>query len=68
MDMRCEFKLHGIVIQPGVLEVKCDSRLCGAEYGVVVLHRFDLVTGSLIKTVRFKDTTKLGRRGLNGSC
>ena len=58
MDLRCEFKLHGIVISQGVLEVKCDSRLCGATSKVVVLHRFDLETGSLIQTVRFKNPRK----------
>jgi hypothetical protein len=54
MDIRCSHKMHGILVSKGVLEVKCDSRLCGAGSGVVVLHQFDLETGSLIKTVRFK--------------
>lgn len=63
MDLRCDYKLHGIVIRPGVAEVKCDSRLCGAQQGVVVLHHFDLETGDLIETVRFKDPTNNRRRG-----
>lgn len=56
MDLRCHFKLHGIVIEPGVFEVKCNSHLCGAGRGVVILHRFDLGTGQLIKTLVFHDT------------
>lgn len=50
-ELRCGGnKLHGLVVDEdgparGVLEVKCDSRFCGREAGVVVLHRFDLSTG-----------------------
>lgn len=61
MDLRCEYKRHGIVIAPRMFEVKCDSRLCGARSGVVVLHRFDLETGDLIETIRFKQPRE--RRG-----
>lgn len=64
-DLRCPHKRHGILIAKGVLEVKCDSRLCGASPRIVVLHRFDLETGDLIQTVRFKQPKK-GKP--NGSC
>lgn len=57
-DIRCEYKLHGILVDSETIEVKCDSRLCGAQKGQVVLHHFNLVTGSLIKTVRFRDPKK----------
>lgn len=65
MDMRCPHKMHGILVDEKVIEVKCDSRLCGAGPGVVVLHRFDLNTGDLITTIRYKQPRKESQ---NGSC
>jgi hypothetical protein len=62
MDLRCENKLHGIVIEDGVLEVGCDSRFCGAGKGVVVRHRFDMNTGELLHTQRFKQPPVGGER------
>lgn len=54
-ELRCDNKLHGIIVEPSVIEVRCGSRFCGAGKDVVVLHRFDVVTGKLIKTERFKE-------------
>ena len=62
MELRCEHKLHGILISSGVLEVKCSSTLCGKKPGVVVLHRFDTNTGDLLETRRFKDTPSINKR------
>jgi len=46
MQLRCENGiLFGVVLPNGQLEVKCRSRRCGHQAGVVVLHRFDLATG-----------------------
>lgn len=53
-DLRCHFKLHGIIVEPGVMEVKCDSKFCGAGNGAVILHRFDLSSGELLGTKRYK--------------
>lgn len=53
-EMRCANKLHGILKQ-GFIEVKCNSRWCGSESGVVVFHRFDVETGALLETKKFKD-------------
>lgn len=56
MQLRCEAKFHGELIDEGrLLEVKCSSRFCGHKPGTVVLHRFDVVTGELVETVQFKD-------------
>lgn len=63
MEMRCEHKLHGVVIADGLVEVKCKSALCGAEPGVVVLHRFDAMTGELVETKKFKDTPTIKQKG-----
>lgn len=60
MDLRCEAKKHG-ELDDGVIEVKCSSRFCGAGPGVVVIHRFDVSTGELVSTHRFKDPTRKGR-------
>lgn len=54
-ELRCGSKKHAVLIEAGsgVLEVKCDSRFCGAQPGVIVLHRFDLRDGSLADTKRY---------------
>ena len=52
-DLRCASKLHG-TLDDGVIEIKCNSRFCGAGSEVVVLHKFNAVTGELIETARFK--------------
>jgi hypothetical protein len=61
VSLRCH-KLHGLIRDGEVLEVKCNSRFCGAEPGVVVLHHFDLVTGDLVKTLRFKEPRTTSER------
>lgn len=42
--LRCPSKKHAVLISDHVIEVKCNSRFCGARRGVVVLHRFDLIS------------------------
>ena len=53
--MRCPNTLHGVILDGVVLEVKCRHKRCGAVKGVVVLHRFDLLTGDLIETKMYRD-------------
>lgn len=60
MELRCESKLHGITTDDGFVEVKCNSRFCGAGPGVVVLHKFDLHTGA-VKTTRYREPPTAGR-------
>ena len=58
VDLRCPAKKHGVVVQPGrggEVEVKCDSRFCGAVRGAVVLHTFSTESGKLVKTRKFKN-------------
>jgi len=57
MELRCEHTMHGIV-EENVLEVKCKNNLCGARSGVIVLHRFDITTGMLLSTNKYKDPMK----------
>lgn len=61
-ELRCDSKKHAVLIEEGagILEVKCDSRFCGAQTGVIVLHRFDLSDGSLVDTKRYN--TKIQTR------
>lgn len=54
-ELRCTSKKHGVVIDDHTVEVKCDSRFCGAKAGVIVLHRFDLRTGELVDTQRYRE-------------
>jgi hypothetical protein len=58
MDIRCDSKMHGIIVEPGLIEVKCDSKFCGHRAGVTVLHRFNSLTGELVETKRYKDPGK----------
>jgi hypothetical protein len=47
MELRCANRLHGVATHAsGNLEVVCRSALCGKRQGVVVVHYFDLATGS----------------------
>lgn len=54
MDLRCSSKKHA-VLNTDTIEVKCDSKFCGAGRGVVVLHTFDKATGVCLDTRRFRD-------------
>jgi hypothetical protein len=55
IEFRCDNRiLFGRMID-GLLDVKCRSSRCGAEPGIVVIHRFDIHTGMVIETRRFKD-------------
>jgi glutamine cyclotransferase len=64
--VRCRGKRHAILIDESTLEVKCDSRICGAGPGVIVLHRFDISTGREKETLKFRDPATLERRQNNG--
>jgi hypothetical protein len=55
MDLRCGNGILFGTVEDGVLEVKCRSNRCGHEAGSVVLHRFDLMTGELQGTLKFKN-------------
>lgn len=59
-DLRCPGKRHAIIVESGsgIIEVKCDSRVCGAYPGRVVLHRFDVGSGELVETMKFTDSGK----------
>lgn len=64
MDLRCEHKKHG-ELGDGILAIKCRRPQCGAGPGVVVIHRWDALTGEFLDTQRFRDpgtadTTKEG--------
>lgn len=53
-DLRCANKKHGELVS-GCLEIKCSSRFCGASAGVVVIHRYDVDSGDLVETRKFRD-------------
>jgi hypothetical protein len=61
IELRCGKRLHGILTDDGVLEISCRSALCGHRDGVVVIHRFDTLTGELIGTTEYKDASELRR-------
>jgi hypothetical protein len=46
----------------GIVELKCNSRFCGARSGVVVLHQFSTGDGVLVDTKKYKDTPKIRER------
>lgn len=61
MQLRCPSRIHGIVVSEGRIEVKCGSKHCGAESGTTVLHYFDLATGELVETRKFKEPKAMFR-------
>jgi hypothetical protein len=54
-ELRCASRIHGVVVAPDVIEVRCNSRFCGKRAGVVILHRFEFSTGKLLGTKEYKD-------------
>lgn len=65
-ELRCNNRMHGVILEDGILEVKCGNNLCGARSGVIVLHRFDLNSGELIDTKKFSDP-KPPRKEVSGN-
>lgn len=58
-ELRCGGTMHGILSDDSrYLEVKCKRRSCGSVPGVVVLHTFELATGRMVSTQKFKDPGK----------
>ena len=60
IQLRCKSQLQGIIKEypNGVrlFEVRCKNKWCSARKpGIVVLHYFDIVTGELVDTKRFRD-------------
>lgn len=53
MEVRCPSRIHAVLTDEGLLEVKCKSSHCGAGRGTVVLHYFDPVTWRLVRTQTF---------------
>lgn len=66
-ELRCPNKLQGLLVE-GLIEVKCDSRFCGAMKGVTVLHRFDPHTGELVETLKFQDPPRKGEVNNGSAC
>ena len=67
IELRCDHKiLHG-VLEPGVaIEIKCRSSRCGATPGVVVIHRYSVITGELLETKRFRAIETRRKERLDG--
>jgi hypothetical protein len=63
VELRCDMRLHGVLTDEGVVEIACRSRLCGHRPGVLVIHRFDAITGELLGTNRYKDASELKGAG-----
>ena len=59
MELRCDTGkvLFGNVSEgaTGTIDVSCRGKWCGKAPGVVVVHRFDLATGEVIKTEKFSE-------------
>lgn len=60
IQLRCRSKLQGIVKFKAngmkVLEVRCKDKFCAdRRAGEVVLHEFDLESGKLVRTKRYRD-------------
>lgn len=63
-ELRCNSKKHAELVD-GMIEVKCNSRFCGAFPGIVVLHRYDTGSGELVETKKYKDPGRTVNRASN---
>jgi hypothetical protein len=59
VELRCGNGIKFGELLDEVLEVKCRSARCGAGRGIVVIHSFDLATGKLTGTDRFRDPANI---------
>ena len=55
-QLRCPARMHAMIVD-GMLEVKC--RDCRTDPGEVVLHYFDLRSGELVETRRWRSVHEL---------
>lgn len=62
MDLRCPARKHA-ELDGGYIEIRCRSKFCGYQTGIVVIHRFDPLTGELLQTKRFRDPGPNGEGG-----
>lgn len=68
-ELRCKSKLQGIIKEfPNgkFLEVRCKDKWCAERgTGTVVFHYFDLETGKLDHTVKYRDPRKAKPKSVN---
>lgn len=61
IQLRCRSKLHGIKkVVNGIdcFEIRCKEKWCAERgAGLVVLHYFNVDTGELVQTKKFRDPT-----------
>ena len=67
MQLRCRSKLQGIIKEypngKKLLEVRCKDKWCAERgAGVVVLHYFNVETGELDHTKRYRDPRRPDNR------
>jgi hypothetical protein len=60
IQLRCKSKLQGIIKERAdgtrVFEIRCKDKWCSERgAGIVVLHYFNVDTGELIETKKFRD-------------
>jgi hypothetical protein len=63
IELRCDKRLHGVLTEGGLLDVSCRSALCGHRDGIVVIHSFDVDTGELIATKKYRDYPTVKEQG-----
>lgn len=61
-ELRCESRLHAVLTDNGLIEIKCRYDKCGASADTTVLHYFDPITGNLVETKKFRDPSKLFKK------
>lgn len=64
-ELRCGARIHGILREDGLFEVKCSAGTCGAKQGVAVFHYFDITTGDLVETKMYR-TPQVGVKEKEG--
>jgi hypothetical protein len=68
MQLRCRSKLQGIIKEQAdgtkLFEVRCKDKWCAERgAGLVVLHYFNVETGELVRTTKYREPPPNRRKG-----
>ena len=61
-ELRCPSRLHAVITDDGLIEVKCRYDRCGASSEVTVLHLFDPISGELVETKKFRNPDSMFKK------
>jgi hypothetical protein len=57
-QLRCDNGILFGILDGGIFKVKCRSKRCGARVGAVIIHDFDVHSGNLLSTHKYRDPAR----------